>query len=1112
MESAIYNYSQFFNDDGGFDKVRSDFDKLGDDLIKKAKEIQSKIQLFSADDVDSLKKYEDQTEDLIKVFKKYGDAKESINKVEQAYLEAQKKNNKSNEEQIDNLVSLDQELAKYKSQLAEVNTFAKNNIKTDRDLNKERVNAELQIKKVRKAIQGQQKEILEMNKLTRKEQKLLKAKIVLEKEEVKTLDDVRERMSALRTVVQSLDLKEQAGEIKIFNDEIDELTDLLSDNSDEFIKNKINIGNYEEAITNALKSSSLFTTNIGVLDNALGKVTDAMFATREELELMEKSLLTNTNALKKMTVSFGKLNKTLKASIIGVVLIAIAALGSAFGNTRAGTIRLEKAMASFNSVLATTGQTAKAVFVGISSSFAILIKEFKGRSFADLLKDAFTGDLQSDLFVGISSAIAKTFDDISGIVSSGAGAIVKGLENIDNAFKLGDQVSRLNQEIAKLNGQLAVTQSIADDSTRSLSTQLFANSRALELSEEIATRQLEISRAELELANEKVKQNVLANGVEANNLDLSQKGEAFAEATLNLAQRRGSQLEISNELIDAQQQALLEVINVENDLALTKEENAKKSREINRDIFEQNLDLLIDLIDTEKNLSEQLVNDTTKNFKRRVQEFNRFLIVFRLNAQKELDEFTKNASNNGLDLDFQVDFNDDGSFELFINNQQLSIDNIVELNEQLQGLGIDEITINRFREFIIESRNGVRDFKDLNKELTLVGFKVKELKEDIVITERELKDLDELTNKVKELQAQSNGDISPGERRKIVDQLIALEKEKTDIAEFANFQRLFNRRDAIDAELSTVEEGSEREKELLLERLAIEKKIREGDIDARLKETKESNKRIAEEQQKFADEMRRILDLILDRVLEIARARTESAEDEVDVQKTKIDKQQELAQRGLSNTLAFEQRELRKREAELIKRQKQEQRLEKIKAVYASYSNYASRGEDNALLKALKDFAILEAVTASFKDGGITGVDGVKTNQNGITLGARHNANGTGGNLAWHEKGEGFFNRQEVENMGQDNFRIIKSMAGAGQIDSDFISGQRQAMIKVVPVDTTNQALISEVKDMKKAIMNQPHESLRVPEVVDGILRFQHETSRNGRVTRNTYIVKKSKF
>ena len=115
MESAIYNYSQFFNDDGGFDKVRSDFDKLGDDLIKKAKEIQSKIQLFSADDVDSLKKYEDQTEDLIKVFKKYGDAKESINKVEQAYLEAQKKNNKSNEEQIDNLVSLDQELAKYKS-------------------------------------------------------------------------------------------------------------------------------------------------------------------------------------------------------------------------------------------------------------------------------------------------------------------------------------------------------------------------------------------------------------------------------------------------------------------------------------------------------------------------------------------------------------------------------------------------------------------------------------------------------------------------------------------------------------------------------------------------------------------------------------------------------------------------------------------------------------------------------------------------------------------------------------------------------------------------------------------------------------------------------------
>lgn len=1112
MEKAIYDYSQFFNDDGGFDKVRSDFDKLGDDLIKKAKEIQSKIQLFNADDVDSLKKYEDQTEDLIKVFKKYGDAKESINKVEQAFLEAQKKNNKSNEEQVDNLVELDKELAKYKSQLAEVNTFAKNNIKTDRNLNKERVEAELQIKKVRKAIQKQQKEVLKSNELTRKEQKLLQAKITLEKEEVKTLDDVRERMSALRTVVQSLDLEEQADQIKIFNDEIDELTELLSDNSDEFIKNKINIGNYEESIVNALKGTKLFSTNIGVLDNAIGSLTDALFVTKDELEAMEKSMDANTDAVKRFTVGFGKLNKTLKASIIGVVLIAIAALGSAFGNTRAGTIRLEKAMASFNSILATTGQVAKRVFIGISNSFAILLKEFKGRSFADLLKDAFTGDLQSDLFVGLSDAIAKTFGDIGDIVSNGADAVVKGLENIDNAFKLEDKIRRLNQEIAELNGELAVTQSIADDSTRSLTTQLLANAKALDLSEEIAKRQLEIARAELESANERVKQNVLANGVEANRLNLSQKGEAFAKATLDLAQQRGSQLEISNDLIDAQQQALLDVIDVENELALTKEENAKKAREINRDIFEQNLDLLIDLIDTEKNLSEQLVNDTTKNFKKRVQEFQRFLIVFRQNAQRELDEFTKFAEKNGLDLDFQIDFNDDGSFELFINDQQLSIDNIVQLNKELQGLGIDEITINRFREFIIESRNGVKDFKDLNKELTLVGFKVKELTEDIAISERELKDLDEVSKRVRELQELSNGDISPGERKKILDQIKELEKEKTEIAEFAEFQRLFIRRDAIDAELATVEEGSEREKELLLERLAIEKKLRDDDIDDRIKSTKEANKKIADEQKKFADEIRRILDAVLDRVLEIARARTESAENEVDQQKTRIDRQQDLAERGLTNTLAFEQRELRKREAELIKRQKQEQRLEKIKAIYSSYNNYASQGDPNPIVKALKDFAILEAITASFKDGGITGVDGVKTNKNGITLGARHNVNGTGGNLAWHERGEGFFNREEVANMGEDNFRIIKAMAGAGQIDDDFISGQRQAMIKAVPVDTTNHRLISEVQEMKKAIMSQPHESLRIPEVVDGILKFQHEIMKQGKTTRNTYIVKKKRF
>ncbi len=1114
MESAIYNYSNFFNDDGGFDKIRSDFDKLGDDLIKKAKEIQSKIKLFDANDVDSLKDYESQTEMLTKAFKKYGDAKESINKVEKAFKDAQEQSTKTTDEQIESLAKLDKELNKYQTDLKELNKLGTKNGKVVKDVNKERVEAQLQIKKVRKAIQQQQKEIIKGNELSRKEQKLLKAKINLEKEEVRTIDDVRERISALRTVVQSLDIETQAHQIKTFNDEINELTELLKDNSDEFIQNKINIGNYEESILNALKGTNLFSTNIAVLDSALGSVTDALFATKEEIETMEKALDANSDALKRFTIAFGKLNKTLKASIIGIVLVAVAALGSAFGNTRAGTIRLEKALESFNSVLSTVGQTAKRVFVGIFQSLELLINQIGDRSIGDLIKDALTGDLQTETFGILAGTIKNTFDDVVDIIESGSDAVVKGLENIDKAFKLEDKIRRLNQEIEKLNGELSITQSIADDSTKSLATQLLANQKALELSEEISRRQLEIAKSELELANEKVKQNILSNGVEAKNIDLSQKGESFAKATLNLAERRGSQLEISNDLVEAQQQALLEVIKVENDLNLTKEENARKQREIQRDLFEQNLDLLIDLIDTEKNLSEQFVNDATKNFQRRVQEFNRFLIVFRQNAQKELDEFTKFAQQTGLDLDFQIDFKEDGSFELFVNDQVLAIDNIVELNKQLQNLGINEITINRFREFIIESRNGVKDFKDLNKELTLTGIKVKELNDDIKISGKELKDLNELNDRIKTLQERSRQNVSSSDRQKILDEITQLEKEKTEIVEFAEFQRLFARKDAIDAELATVQEGSEREKELLLERLSIEKKLIDDDATERINQAKKTNEKIIDEEKKLADELRRILDSVLDKVLEIARERTKSAEDQVDKQQSAIDRQQALAERGLTNTLAFEQRELRKRESELIRRQEQERRLEQIKAVYTSYNNYASQGDPNPILKALKDFAILRAVEASFEQGGIVGKDGfthVRTNSKGVTLGQSHNGN-NGGVLALHQGGEGFFSREEMANIGEDTFYQIKQQARTGKIDSDFIANQRRSFVKAVPVDTTNHQLISEVREMKKAISSQPHETLRVPEVVDGVLKFQHEISKKGKTTRNTYIIKKKKF
>lgn len=1097
MEKVLVKYSDFINNDGGFDKIRADFKSLGDDLIKDAKAYKAEIQkAFNLNDLEGVAAVEAKTEGLVKAMKKYGEARENVDKIEKEYQKQVKKTNQTTDDQIDTLVKLDNELQTHRSKIKEINVLSKLNTKTDRDWNKERVEAELQIKKVSKEIRDQQKEILKGNELSRKEQKLLKAKITLQKEEINTLDDVRERMAALRVVVQSLDLKTQADQIKSFNDEIDELTQVLAENSDKFIQNKINIGNYEESIVNALKKTGLFTTGISGLDSVLEGVLGLFTKSADEIAEMEDALDQNSGALKRFTVSFGKLNTAMKASVIGIIVVAIAALASAFGNTRAGSIRLEKTMATLSSTLTSIGQVARATVTAVVQAFEILSNPLNWANPVMMAK------------------VKQGFTDIKNTFTSGTEAVVKGLENIDNAYKLEDKIARTTQEVARLNNELQILNSIADDSTKSLTTNLKANERALQLQDQIAKKKKEIAADELEAINEKVKQNILANGIEVGNLNLSAKGEAFAKSVLDLAERRGSALEISNDLIGEQQAAVANLITVEGELALTTEENGRKRREIQRDIFEQNLDLLIDLIDTEKNISEQYVNDVTKSFQNRLNEFNRFLVVFRQNSQRELDEFTKEAANLGLDIPFSIAYDENGDFKVFAGDLELATDNVVQLNQQLQGLGINEIDINRFREFMVEARNGVRDFRTLNKELQLVGINVKEMRENLSVSQDELTAMDSLQEKIGQLNSKITDKVPKKERDLLIKQVEELEKQKTDIKEFAEFQRIENRKQAIDAELLLVEKESSRYYELLQERLDLEKELREKSIDQGLEKSKDANKKAAEDFKKYGDEVKQIIDAIADKAVEAAAKRVDAAEKQVERQNELVALQSERAQTGLANTLAFEQRELGKREADRIKAEKKKERLEKIRALYSSYSNYSSQGDKNPIVKALRDFAILEAITASFGDGGAADdviKDKIPHNGKGITRGRSHR--GRNGGIAVRIEGkEGFFSGREMGNLGKDNFYKMKDLASMGKVDSNFFSQQRESFVKLVPSANNNDKLVHEFRQVKAAIENKPVASYDFKNLADGTIEILETLQSKNSTKKNSYITKKPRI
>lgn len=1140
MEGVFFKYSEFYEDDGGFDQIRKDFDKLGDDLQRRAREIKNSVQIFDLDNVEGIKEFESETESLTKAFKKYGDAKSDINKIEEAYRKEVEKVNQSNDDQIERLIELDKKLQTYRSELKEVNTLSKQGIKTDRDLNKERVEAQLNIKNVSKEIRDQQKEVLKSNDLSRKEQKLIESRIVLQKEEIRNRDELRERIKALRIVVDSLDFETQADEIEKYNAEINELTQALSDNSDKFIQSKINIGNYEESITNALKGTNLFQGELSALNGVVDKLIGFLSNSEKANDSDAKAKRANSKATTSLTKAIRVLNRVAKATVILALVAAIASLAAVFSQGRSGAIATAQALARFQAsarvlinVAAEVGKGILTIFEGIGKSFGSFfdrvellflkaqrqiasLPELLGGSAEQVgVLTARINELQESIDENSSenTKYAEGWDQITKAVGSASQRIEDAKAAIDTldegairAFEIADEIREAELGLIALRKEVRLLEIQSEDSTRSLTQQLEATDELLEKRVELLEREADISLKNLELANARARADAEAAGFRLSEDDV-QFARELLDLNIQLSERQGNN-PLDDNLLEETQTALREYLSLLDEVEIAEEEIGKQRREIQRDLFEQNLDLLIDLIDTEKNISEQLVNDTTASFRNRINEFNRFLLVFRQNSQRILDEFTQEANNLGLDLDFDIQFDEEGKFKVFIGDTELAIDNIVELNKQLQSTGLNEIDINRFREFIIETRNGVKDFKDLNKELRLVGINVRELSENVSVSQDELNALDNLQERIDKLVNTSRGNLSRSERESILKEIEELEKQKTAIEEFAEFQRLNNRKDAIDEELQTVEEESQRYYELLQERLDIEKQLRDKGVSDTIDSEKEKNKRIIEEQKKAAAETRKIIDAVLDRALEAQQKRVEGAEERVERQNELVDIQRQRAEQGLENTLAFEQRELGKREAERIKEEKRQERLEKIRALYTSYSNYASRGDENPIVSALRDFAILETISASFGEGGVV-EDKLPTN--GIFRGRSHQGR-QGGIPILVEGREGIFSGREMENLGKENFYKMKDLASMGKVDSNFFSRQRESFVSGIPVSNTNPELISEMREVKKAIQSKPVQTWNASQIVNGTMDLVETILTKNQTKRNHYKTKKPRL
>lgn len=1156
MAKAIIKYSDLIENDGGFEALVKDLEKVEATLNEKAKSLKGSIKLVDVADTKSLEKYKEEVEVLKKAYESLSEASKAVRKAEEERKEVIREQNKLNKEgaeaQEKNRKSLESfyiAQESLKNQLKEVNQNEKKGIISTQEAILLRGKYRNELKQTSKEITAMEKAVNDANKENEKENAIIKAKLLIQDKQVDTLQQISERMQALRLVVKNTNITTKEGReaVASMNAEIDQLSGVLNDNSDKFIQNKNNIGNYKESVIEAIEETGLLSTGVGVLDKGLNKLLGALKSNKKATDQNTEATNRNTGAMANLRKGAGALGTALKATGIVLFITLLASMFSIFKQGRAGVVRTEQALAVFGAttkvvinLLANIGKGLFSYFASLGSSFQNLglraekmglslkkmFYEIDPRKTKDdvkaveeeinkLTKTIDENAKTNELIRGEAwDKVAESVVNFKKDVENAKNSVKTSINGIEQAFVIGDKIRATKTEIIGLKKELQAYEVASDDATQGLRTMLEATYKAGEQGAKVYEKEIDLLKMQLQLANVKAKADLQAHGLRVSNMNVEngnlEQQIAFSKQLLSLNQGLSvTKNPLDDALLDESQNALNELMEKQNEYSAFTLDLAKKEREIKRDLFEQDLDLLIDLIDTEKNLSEQFVNDTAENFGKRVEEMGRFQEKFKEGTSKQMELFTRTAKDQGLDLDFKIDWKNDGSFDVFLGEQKLALDNIVELNEQLQGAKLSEIAINRFREFTIESRNAQRDFKDLNKALEETARKIKEITDEKAIDEKELENIKKFKESISSFKVGSF--FGSRDKEKLSKELEKLEKERTKQEQGFEKERLENRIKAIDEEVKAVKKGSEDELNLLKERKETEIQIEQLTAE-QIKNNLEEILSQKTKWEKFAEEVTAVLDKVFDKFSEIGQKQVDITEKNLQKQQDATERQRERAKEGLENTLAFEQNELAKREAEKIKAEKKLERLEKIKALWTSYnSNSNNKDVKNPLQKTLTDFAMLEVFSASFGEGGLVEdvLEKVPTNGRGITRGRSHNGRG-GGIPVLIEGNEGFLNGKEVKNLGHENFYAIKELAGRGVVSPDLFKNQTDKIKTLIaPVVNDNSEVVHEIKELKNALKGIKSTNVDLVGVVDGVLEFAETITEGNKTIRNSYKVNK---
>ena len=915
----------------------------------------------------------------------------------------------------------------------------------------------------------------------------------IERKEIRTKQEALDQNKALRQIILGLDttIEEEADAILRLNAVIDKNTNFIKENSDENVKNKINIGNYKESVKEALEETGFLSEATKGLNDIQGRLGAIVKLTSKAWNNYAKQQGEVKDSVDNTGKSVGKLGRIIKTSIIGLLIAGITAVVGFFSSSQEGAIALEKKTEAlsvtlkvfFNRVV-TFGKGVFLLFVALFNQFSKFGKQIdlisakidKAISFRPAsIKKAeqnikrLEGELKKLEEVTFEDAFSNIADAFKGgLFDEIANAVDKSNALVESQFQFANASRLASTEIAKARAEEERLRTILDDDTRGFIERQKASAELSKIFNEDASSfalQNKLAEEQLKIAQDRLLLALDLSGIESEEFERRAKaGEDLSKIVLESQKLRGigGALTIGTEELDQLVEAEKNAVETSLELQQVRLDDRQKQRKLLFDEVEQEVDFLIDATDTIKTSNEQIINSERETFEARQKALDDTITLLAESNRKVFDELAKTVKGiSGQDI-----------FEEFSEATDPS-----DLNKRLKELGLAEIPIKRLLELFKETKAQERDIKDAREILDDALFGAGETRERIAFLKQQNIAVEQLASNLRLLGEVDISGFSTKELKKFTDELENLnevtekrdKKRAIDEQKFAIQQlkeRIENEKEGSQARLDLELELAEKKEELLRAETDFRKDEIEKQIEARQKQIDKEKEQL----EQLFDFAKKITSEIGKELQKQSDERIKSIDDEISAREKALQRQEQLASEGLENEAEREQErinELQKQRKEALIRQQRQQEAVRLAEIYlSSFEARLQENPETAPAKALVDTFLARGVArgfvqliGGFKDG-VEDLDGKGTET-------------SDSNLALLSKGESVITaRGTRENRG------LATAMNTGNVDEWVNKHYGNVRGDLFQQRESSMDLVNEVKGLRKDIQNLPTSDL----------------------------------